>query len=340
MEDSFEAGIRRALEADRRLLFAAVPDQERNLCRPRQAGPNARGHRAEGRMHGRDARNLRLSQPRVRDHERSRTGRNGVRHGRRLRKLKAPERPSADLQLSLGLLRLSGLELRRDQRRSGAQPLWGGAGPPVSGRNRLRGRDPRFRHRTRPGLRHRGPGAFQAALRQIHAHLGAKLHAAESGRPRPCRAHEAHPHQGADRRDRRFLFCEDSIVRGTQLKDTIQRLYDVGAREVHMRPACPPLGYGCKFLNFSRSRSEMDLAARQAIRAIEGPDAKDPSEYARAGTDKVRGHGRIDPETAEPDHAQVPTSGRPDRGHRPAERKALHLLLGWGGIAAFFKIFP
>jgi len=68
----------------------------------------------------------------------------------------------------------------------------------------------------------------------------------------------------------RLLFCEDSIVRGTQLKDTIQRLYDCGAREVHMRPACPPLIYGCKFLNFSRSRSEQDLAARKAITELEG----------------------------------------------------------------------
>ena len=69
---------------------------------------------------------------------------------------------------------------------------------------------------------------------------------------------------------KKFLFCEDSIVRGTQLQDTIQRLYDSGALEVHMRPACPPLVYGCKFLNFSVSRSEMDLAARRAIREIEG----------------------------------------------------------------------
>ena len=69
---------------------------------------------------------------------------------------------------------------------------------------------------------------------------------------------------------RRLLFCEDSIVRGTQLKDTIERLYDSGAAEVHMRPACPPLVYGCKFLNFSRSRSELDLAGRRAIHTIEG----------------------------------------------------------------------
>jgi len=77
----------------------------------------------------------------------------------------------------------------------------------------------------------------------------------------------------------KLLFCEDSIVRGTQLKDIIQRLYEYGAKEVHMRPACPPLIYGCKFLNFSRSRSELDLAGRTAIHEIEGKDNKDPKEY-------------------------------------------------------------
>jgi amidophosphoribosyltransferase len=71
----------------------------------------------------------------------------------------------------------------------------------------------------------------------------------------------------------RLLFCEDSIVRGTQLKDTVQRLYDYGAKEVHMRPACPPLVHGCKFLNFSRSRSDLDLAGRRAIKELEGNDA-------------------------------------------------------------------
>ena len=85
---------------------------------------------------------------------------------------------------------------------------------------------------------------------------------------------------------KRLLFCEDSIVRGTQLKDTIQRLYDCGAQEVHMRPACPPLVYGCKFLNFSRSRSELDLAARKAINDIEGTHDRRLSEYATAGSEK------------------------------------------------------
>jgi amidophosphoribosyltransferase len=84
----------------------------------------------------------------------------------------------------------------------------------------------------------------------------------------------------------RILFCEDSIVRGTQLKDVIQRLFESGAREVHMRPACPPLVYGCKFLNFSRSRSELDLAARTAIKQIEGRDDKDLPEYANPCSEK------------------------------------------------------
>lgn len=81
-------------------------------------------------------------------------------------------------------------------------------------------------------------------------------------------------------KDQRILFCEDSIVRGTQLKDVIQRLYEFGATEVHMRPACPPLVFGCKFLNFSRSRSELDLAARRAIKQLEGDDDKHLDEYA------------------------------------------------------------
>jgi amidophosphoribosyltransferase len=78
----------------------------------------------------------------------------------------------------------------------------------------------------------------------------------------------------------RLLFCEDSIVRGTQLQDIIRRVYDYGAVEVHMRPACPPLIFGCKFLNFSRSRSELDLAGRRSIHELEGGEAEDLAKYA------------------------------------------------------------
>ncbi len=79
---------------------------------------------------------------------------------------------------------------------------------------------------------------------------------------------------------RRLLFCEDSIVRGTQLRDTVQRLYDCGALEVHMRPACPPLIYGCKFLHFSRSRSDLDLAGRRTVKELEGDANAHLDEYA------------------------------------------------------------
>ncbi len=79
---------------------------------------------------------------------------------------------------------------------------------------------------------------------------------------------------------RRIMFCEDSIVRGTQLQDTVARLMEAGAKEVHVRAACPPLLFGCKFLNFSRSRSELELAGRKAIKALEGRDDRRLEEYA------------------------------------------------------------
>lgn len=84
----------------------------------------------------------------------------------------------------------------------------------------------------------------------------------------------------------RLLFCEDSIVRGTQLHESIQRLYDCGAREVHIRAACPPLIYACRFLNFSRSRSELEMAGRRAIHELEGRDDVPLEEYANPGSEK------------------------------------------------------
>lgn len=87
---------------------------------------------------------------------------------------------------------------------------------------------------------------------------------------------------------RRIVFCDDSIVRGTQLQDNIQILYEYGAREVHMRVACPTLIYPCEFLNFSSSRSQLDLAGRKAIKALEGKDDVHLEEYARAGSEKNR----------------------------------------------------
>jgi len=88
--------------------------------------------------------------------------------------------------------------------------------------------------------------------------------------------------------NKRLLFCEDSIVRGTQLRRQIKRLFELGAREVHMRPACPPLVYGCKFLNFSRSRSELDLAGRWAIKDLIGRDLENPAEYTNPESDNYK----------------------------------------------------
>jgi len=87
-------------------------------------------------------------------------------------------------------------------------------------------------------------------------------------------------------RGAKMLFCEDSIMRGTQLRGAIQRLYDSGAAEVHMRVACPPLAYNCKFLNFSPSRSELDLAARKAMKELAVGSDPDPRQYAQAGSEK------------------------------------------------------
>ena len=67
-----------------------------------------------------------------------------------------------------------------------------------------------------------------------------------------------------------LLLIDDSIVRGTQLRDTTEYLYNSGARAVHIRPACPPIMYGCPYLNFSRSTSDMDLITRRVIRKREG----------------------------------------------------------------------
>jgi amidophosphoribosyltransferase len=84
----------------------------------------------------------------------------------------------------------------------------------------------------------------------------------------------------------RMMFCEDSIVRGTQLQDTVRMLFAAGAKEVHMRPACPPLIYSCKFLNFSRSRSELDLAGRKAISELGETDEAAVADYAKTGSEK------------------------------------------------------
>ena len=87
---------------------------------------------------------------------------------------------------------------------------------------------------------------------------------------------------------KKLLLIDDSIVRGTQLRETTEFLYRSGAKEVHVRPACPPLLYGCKYLNFSRSKSEMELITRRVIREREGDDCPQEilDEYADPTTER------------------------------------------------------
>ncbi len=80
-------------------------------------------------------------------------------------------------------------------------------------------------------------------------------------------------------KDKRGVFLDDSIVRGTQLKDNVRHLHEAGIKEVHMRIACPPLTFTCEFLNFSRSKSNLDLAAHTAVKELEGREDFDISEY-------------------------------------------------------------
>ena len=79
---------------------------------------------------------------------------------------------------------------------------------------------------------------------------------------------------------KRILFCDDSIVRGTQLRDNVKILYDYGAKEVHMRIACPPLIYGCPFLGFTSSKSPLELITRRIIKELEGDENKNLEKYA------------------------------------------------------------
>ena len=88
---------------------------------------------------------------------------------------------------------------------------------------------------------------------------------------------------------KRLLFVDDSIVRGTQLRETVEFLYDNGAKEVHVRSACPPIMYACKYLNFTRSTSEMELIARRTIEELEGDEGlAHLDEYADGNTERGR----------------------------------------------------
>lgn len=87
-------------------------------------------------------------------------------------------------------------------------------------------------------------------------------------------------------RNKRVVFCDDSIVRGTQLRDNVNILYGYGAKEVHMRIGCPPILHACPFLGFSASKSVFELIARRVVREIEGDDETNLDKYATTGTEQ------------------------------------------------------
>ena len=92
-------------------------------------------------------------------------------------------------------------------------------------------------------------------------------------------------------RDKRLLFIDDSVVRGTQMRETVDFLYNSGAKEVHIRPACPPIMFGCKYLNFSRSTSDMDLITHTVIQDLEGEEGfRHLEEYIDARSER---YGRM-----------------------------------------------
>ena len=89
--------------------------------------------------------------------------------------------------------------------------------------------------------------------------------------------------------DKNLLFVDDSIVRGTQLQETVDFLYDHGAKSVHMRSACPPIMFGCKYLNFSRATNDMELIARRTIMELEGEEGMNHiDEYIDSKTERGR----------------------------------------------------
>lgn len=90
-------------------------------------------------------------------------------------------------------------------------------------------------------------------------------------------------------KDKKVIFCDDSIVRGTQLRDNVKDLYDAGTKEVHVRISCPPLVYGCKFVNFTNSKSDMELITRRVIKKLEGgKEDIDLTPYCTHGTPQYK----------------------------------------------------
>ena len=89
-------------------------------------------------------------------------------------------------------------------------------------------------------------------------------------------------------KDQRVVFCDDSIVRGTQLRDNVRTFFDCGAKEVHARISCPPLVYGCPFIGFTSSKSDLELITRRIIRDFEGDENAKLEQYATTDSPEYR----------------------------------------------------
>ena len=93
---------------------------------------------------------------------------------------------------------------------------------------------------------------------------------------------------GALLKDQRVVFCDDSIVRGTQLRDNAREFVQNGAKEVHVRISCPPLVYGCPFIGFTSSKSDLELITRRIIRDFEGDDKAKLDQYAKTDSPEYK----------------------------------------------------
>ena len=137
-------------------------------------------------------------------------------------------------------------------------------------------------------------------------------------------------------KDKCGIFLDDSIVRGTQMRDKVRDLHDAGIKEIHMRVACPPLTYPCEFLNFSRSRSSLDLATHKAMHELEGDGEIDYKAYSDSNSDKykamvekIRENLDWTPCTSNP--------GRPGESHRPTRKNCAPTV---GMVQVIFDNMP
>ena len=328
---SFEDGIRHAQEQIQGSCTLLLLTEAGDLCRPGPAGPHPPDHRGQGGWVRRGVGILRLSQSRFRDPAGNRTGRNHF------------------------ALTPDGIEQRRPplDTMQVCSFLWVYYGYPASSYEGINVESVRYRCGCALAKNDDMTPDYAAGIPDSGiGHALGYAHCKQIPYKRPYVKYtptwpRSFMPQNQKMRDlvanmkliplksliagQRILFCDDSIVRGTQLKDNVEDLFAGGAAEVHMRIACPTLIYPCDFLNFSTSRSTLDLAGRRAITELEGTEDTRRRRHAELCHGRHRpapGHGRKNPEPSAPDKPKIPDHGRPCGGHWTAQGKTLHPLLG------------